>query len=278
MFLTTRVDKTNLEFFKSYIPPGIYSKLSRQNVLAIGAVEDTTAIGVMVVEIKDKAVMILWVFVADDYRRRGVASMLFVELENAAIADNLTEIRTAFSEEDNAEIMTALLEKHEYICAPIPSSGIYTIKLADVKWSVLEKARTNEQLMTWADVPNVLLRVYGSKLAKEKEITVDLPLIKDDYLPYSMAAVQSGEITGVCLYKPVSDTRAELNFLRGNTASLGVMLRSSLEAIKAEYPVDVRISMSGADGSGLKLLRGLVGEVETSGAVVGLKIQMGEGN
>lgn len=244
MLQTVRGDGENFKSCQSYFPHGMEGVLSRPNVTVIGAAQDQTAIGVMAVETEQKAATILWMFITEENRRRGAASMLLRDVSDASRKEGFREIRAAFSEDDGAPALTALLEKNGFQCFPVEEAGIEMCGLFEINLDALMRFKM-DHVLPLEGISDYDLKMFGSGLPDSLKDTLELPLLKAGYDPCSTAIQENGALTGVCLMKKISETHLQLCVFHAqkNPADLPSMLAAAAESARKAYPPGTRLSI-----------------------------------
>ena len=238
-----RLNKANGEFFKNYMPPDLYNRLGLPTVLALGAVEDNTSIGVVFSEVQSNIVCVPWIFTSAVNRRRGVASMLLRDLAEQSKPHKYQEIRIAFSQQYGDEGMFALAEKCGYSLATA-DGGMFNTRLVDFDWEKLT-VKPTPQIIKLKDTQNHLFYAFSKSL--NVNINVDLPLLKADYLPYSTVYIQDGKICGVCLFKHINEKMVEMCLLHSfvkDSSVISAMFKIALDGVRKNYPDDTVVTMT----------------------------------
>jgi ribosomal protein S18 acetylase RimI-like enzyme len=103
----TAITEENFSFFEPFIPKEILRELNAEDCIIMGAIVDETACGIIIARAEEGRAQLLWIYVAEDYRRQYIGSTLFCE-----IADFLEDpdeydlegiiCRYAVSEDDNS--------------------------------------------------------------------------------------------------------------------------------------------------------------------------------
>ena len=94
----TRIDNTNRSFFGPFLLEA--SERSSQNILRLGAIEDGVACGAAAFEINDVSAELLTLFVAPDYRRRGIGRALLDAFTSLTVNTDVASLAVSFMPEE----------------------------------------------------------------------------------------------------------------------------------------------------------------------------------
>ena len=120
----TRVGEENLEYFLPFLGDDV-----RPEWGIIGAVEDDSAIGAAAFELRDNMAVMRYLFVAEDYRRRGVASELLDEAKRAFFDAGIWNFIVYYDENED---LTGFLRSEGFVCAQSDPVYSYPIDRAMV--------------------------------------------------------------------------------------------------------------------------------------------------
>lgn len=234
---TVLIDNKNIMFFAPYIPQQLIKQLASPDWMALGAVEEGTAISALVTYYATERLSLEWLYVTPERRRRGVANSMLDTLQNAVKNGNTRMITASFDHKEYGRSLCALLEKcgFEYPEEDVPAA-VYETPLASLKLDGLRASSAHKKsVILLPNVPAHTLNRLSQKLADLPVAPSLLPLRKADYLPCSTAFVSAAGIKGICLLRG-GDEFIELSYLYAlQPQMLLPMLLTSFEQLK-HYP------------------------------------------
>jgi GNAT superfamily N-acetyltransferase len=243
------------EAFENLIPPDIYGRIAEEDRFAFGAIwedeDDDFAAGALVFSVDTgsngvedlTAATIQWLYIAEDFRCKGIAEALMRELfrvlEGAGVAHLLCDIPVP--------------EEYDELCAYLESWG-FEVDLTDV----YEAEITLKELLdhpVFAGLPSpagflppakispVYFRKYMAN-ALEKPYVLDSLDINADSYEKNISCVQmvGGEVQGALLLKNRPSGNLEALYLRGTDSEAVLnMIRFSVHAASRSYPPDTKV-------------------------------------
>jgi len=131
-----RIDKSNLIHFRSFLTEEKCSLIGSDDVIAVGAVDDTAPVGVVLVRLTSvDSCHLIWMFIEKEHRRRGIAGQIWDVLTRVLSDNGIRRIIFAATDEDRLNGMWDFIsekggrvKKGEYII-PTTSAMVAKIKL-----------------------------------------------------------------------------------------------------------------------------------------------------
>jgi GNAT superfamily N-acetyltransferase len=256
----TSVKVINLEgphkdAFENLISRDVYGRIAEAGWFAFGAVweeqNDDFAAGALVFSAETgsngeedlTAATIQWLYIAEDFRRKGIAEALMRELfrvlEDAGAEHLLCDI--------------PMPEEYNELCAYLESWG-FEVNLTDVYEAEITLKELSENplfaeqpapmgFLPPAKVSPIYFRKYMTS-AKEKPYVLNSLETNADYYEKNISCVQmaDGEVQGALLLKKRPSGNLDVLYLRGaEPAAVLNMIRFSVHAASGAYPPDTKV-------------------------------------
>ena len=202
----TRIGKTNKEYFKNMLPASY-----NQSQVALGIIEDDTAVGCGIFSLKAGAAELEYIFIEPEYRRKGLAKIFFKDA-----AETLKEngIFTIIAFIHNDKVLYSYLKSCGFICKPALSEYSFMIwdvvNSKQVKRLFETRNKVNVCPLNKIDKVKKTLLVKYSKNKGADESLFD-PEQYDEKLSY--AAFVNGEPVCLLLAKQTGKHDVYISFL-----------------------------------------------------------------
>jgi len=187
-----------IDFYLSFIPQTLQqSYLMQANLLLYGIRYLDTACGVIVVEAQSENALIKYIYLAEDYRHRGMAGEALNELLFELYGAGYVTVSASYIPElypdmhDRLWCMGFQIEEAE--------SGFFSIPVDTLADKPLLKGKTNH-VVALRDVSKMELNRLCNKLVETGYDLVDMPIRKEQYLADSSGVfMENGEPKGIIL-------------------------------------------------------------------------------
>lgn len=236
--------------FAPLLPKGIVRQLqSRTELLAIGAVEGQTPVGVLAAALEPQTARLVWVCTAEQARGHGVARALVRKLLAQARSDPDTD-RVLADVRRGAPVdpMYMLLLTEGWLPTPfsLPDYGCTLAQLAEQPFWQQPMRLTGVQPL--GTIAPALVQAYSEWLgAQPDQAAVTLPLQVEQYDPVlSMGYVADGRLQAVLLASKTDDALV-LEYAQAQSAAAGgfaKLVYAAGQRAMADYPPETRISFA----------------------------------
>lgn len=236
--------------FAPLLPEGIVRQLQNQaDMLAIGAVEGQTPVGVLVAALEPQQLRLVWLCTAEQARGRGVARALVRRLVARAYRDPdtdrvLADVRRGVP----FDPMYPLLLSEGWL--PVPFSlPDYSCTLAQLAMQPFwQRTLRLDGVQPLGTIAPELVQAYSDWLDTQPEqAAVALPLQVERYDPaLSMGYVSDGRLQAVLLASKADGTLVLEYAQAQSTAASGFakLVYAAGQRAMADYPPETRISFA----------------------------------
>lgn len=214
------------------------------DTLVLGAVDDAAeppcAAGLLQARVTDTELLIEWLYVAPDCRRKGVASALLDRLLDAASREGtLTGIVAVLSQAQDE--LLAFFDDFGFGMVFREGCGEFRAQLGDLS-PVPQRAVADLRVMPFHALGAGALRAFNAALVQGKaaHCGVPLPLRAEQFDPQSTVCCQGDTVCCLLLVR-VRDGRVEVPWLYatpGRESALPLVFNCTLEALQQALPAD----------------------------------------
>ncbi|MCL2036792.1 MAG: hypothetical protein FWG83_05335 [Oscillospiraceae bacterium] len=267
---TVLIDKENVGAFFRYVPKELREELEKPDMFAIGAVNpDNTSAGIIVVQVVDNWLEILWLYIGEQFRNNGGGRALLDRLFSCfEYAPELVGIFGNFPA-DNTELKS-LYEAagFEFEDGGIPA---YTLTVSDLQSNPFWQKTPPlvENVVILKELSDVSLRKFEVKLSfAEWGVALESPVDWKKYDPdLSVAYIKDKEIEGILLVEKEDREKYAIAlsfvFSGGVTSAFAAMLykagKTAIDSLNPEMSVDIAAITEASS----KLVKKLIGNVKT---------------
>lgn len=222
--------RETIRFFYPLLPEELRLTEPEEGVVLLGAAEtDETgehhACGVMVLSLADERTMLLhWLLVAPDYRRRGAGSAM-LQLACELAGQMGMQILCAFSGEPETggdEAQSRLFQKHGFALER-RTSGNYSISLEALGQEAFfqREQKLPGNVLTLAETPARLIETLNRTL-EEQGLLLDGPVTKEQTAgDVSLVYTEENVITACVIFREPGEGMVELSYAySGRKASM----------------------------------------------------------
>lgn len=239
-----------LQAFASLLPADIAQQLgSRQELVALGAVEGQTPCGVLVAALEPQLLRLVWLCTAEQARGRGVARALVRKLLVQAWHDPDTD-RVMADVRRGAPVdpvfMLLLTEGWQATPFALPDYGCTLGQLAQRPF--WKQSMRLDNVCPLGEVPPALVQAYSAWLSGQPaQAAVELPLRLERYDPVlSMGYVSGGQLQAVLLAEAGEDGLVLAYAQARETAATGFarLVYAAGQRAMEIYPPETRVSFA----------------------------------
>ena len=260
------LDSESIRAFQE-LYPGRISDRYNFNTIALGYVEDEKPVGLIVCQLIDKQnLLIEWLYVSEDYQRRGIGSALLQEiLKMGSKEPQLQWINVLCHGED---MRLWLMTKEFYV--EVEASFVEYQTTLDKLLPLPETNKTNIKRLK--DVTDKELRLLNHKLGKEDiAVGITLPVLAADYLEQSLVYVENNEVMACILFQKDEES-INVSYLYSNDAKItGLLIGQAQKLLAREYGETCRIQACGINETSQRLIRKLFNNPSEQSIYMGKK-------
>ncbi|MCL2633083.1 MAG: hypothetical protein FWD34_01065 [Oscillospiraceae bacterium] len=244
----TPIDKDNMSFFEPMLPVEMVTLLKNELAFAMGAVVDNTACGIIVVQPLEVSAQILWIFVAEDYRREYIGSTLFGEITEYLQNPDSFQMSGVFcrysvKDDDSDSEVKAFLESVDF---EQNETGEYSVSLTLAELNEIEFAQNPDASVAYFPVMKLSpfhLYKLNEELDRQEANFSGEQISFDSVMPYcSTVMYRSEKPTGcVCVSDGMDDKDKILTVLfigEKDTRAINGMFRNAAAALTEKHSPD----------------------------------------
>jgi len=235
-------------------------------IIALGVVEGSTPIGVLIAYVFLDEIGIQWIFVAPEYRGKKIAGKLLSALIMAAKRIKIRDIYMTFSAD--TEGIERLLKSRGFKVDFIPGWYSYEARLKDLI-RIPEAKSSTVYLQTFLTVGKEKLDGFNKQVTEGEElIGVPVSIDPKNYSPFSCCSIDNEKISGLILVqtfekdgKPI----IELPWVYTGGESIHAMpalYNAVVDALKASYEPDTELLVSSINPTMEEILSKLMPKAE----------------
>lgn len=252
-----------LDAFSPLLPEEIAEQLqTHPNILAFGAVMDSTPAGVLVFSLEEREVRLLFLCTAEAFQGQGIARKLVRALMKKASADQQAfRLVADVPRPERLHPAYLLLLREGWIPVPFSLTS-YSFTVGEALTQPFWQQEMNlDGVVPIRELPMQILREYSARLEEQsgKSEAIPLPLNPEDYEPnLSLGYVSHGKLEAVLLFQRAGE---EL-ILRYGQANISIgfpklLYSAGKRAIAQESP-ETRISLAAIGPVGRKITEKLL--------------------
>ena len=241
-------------FFMSFIPEHLQAHLAEESYLLLGAVENDTPVGALVLKTDDLSARICSVYVLPENRRQGIATSLISAAIRMLRRSNVQELYTVIC--DPEEPVTALLTRigmEQTEC-----NSVYSTTVGHLS-SVAALKRQEEKSVSLEALPNNQFLVMARDIFGENPQAVDRKLYDPDL---SRAYMENGLVSSLLLMR-YTDGALTISWFEDRSSNQMVpmyLLRDACAEALKKYAPETPIEFTCLADSSAKLSEALLGE------------------
>ncbi len=237
----------DLDKFSHLFPDTILQDLPADEIL-IGYIEENplAATGILMAHIEENNMMIDWLYVDEEYRRKGAArEMIDFLIENSEKAEGIYGISAIFTQEhDN---MFKMFKAMNFFVSFREGTVGFETTVEDFPIFPVIGEKSGE-IMSVKDVPSEELNRF-SKLVNDSAlpgIAISFPFTFSSYIPESSVILENGKIKGVCLMEESGDglILSWAYNISKQAANFPALLNYCTKLIKDKYPAKTSIGIA----------------------------------
>lgn len=253
------VPENQIKFFMDFVPEQLRRAYEKERQLMIyGIVEDHVAVGAAVVHVMEPESILNYIYVAPDYRGRGLCGECIAKLGYALWQAGVDWLSARYIPSDHPTVHALLLGSGAWENPAGCGSFCFTLK--EVKDNQIFAGSTEgvSPLITCTEAELALL---GKRMKKKGFVPVRLPINPADYeADCSCVYKRNGQIEAILLAKRQGE-EVELPFVYSEAESPAVFLvlmRFAMQEGMKRYPQETVCSLRSVDEPMTKLLEKLL--------------------
>ena len=255
----TEINDTNADAFMPFVPESMKQLYGKPTCLFIGVVDGHLRASGILVASHVGHWEILWVYVAEQCRRRGMASTLLRGLSEHYLNAGKEVIQAFITGVMDFPSLLALFRKNGYSIEEEGGLAYFETELERVKFEGFGM-RKSRFVVPFRELTLEQLRVLSKRTEAWKGMRrIPLPILLADYDPCSHVGMDGGNAVGACLVTK-NGRGLEFRFMRmdkGRNEMLLEILLATIKAMKSSYPRTVRIGALALSGTSGRLCRKL---------------------
>lgn len=211
-FLTT-INRKNVRYYEPFLPVSVREAyLEDENLLLYGIDEDDTACGAMAVRVLKPEAELTWIFLAEDYRGRGIATSAVTDLSGLLRADDYAELYTNLPPGAQGAALSNLFSSFPLTYEENDAAVVYTTvsELQKVK----ELDLPPKGSVSLKEVTGGALKKLEQAIRESNDDLVNFPIRREDYLEDLSAVYMDGkEPAGILLARKSPHRIITLSFI-----------------------------------------------------------------
>lgn len=248
-----------IKYFMDFVPEQLRLAYEKEQQLMIyGIVEDHAAVGAAVVHVMEPESVLRYIYVAPDYRGRGLCGECIAHLSYSLWKTGAHWLSARYIPKEH-ETLHRWLTFHGAITSP-SGCGSFCFTLKDVKDNKNFSGSTAGVLPLGGCAPSELA-LLGSQIKKQGFCPLTLPIAPADYdADCSCVYKKDGKPQALLLVKQEKDA-VELPFLYSEAESPAVLLmlmRHALQEGMKRFPEETAVTLRSVDVPMTKLIEKLL--------------------
>jgi len=256
VIITTIVDE-NKVLFEKLVPNKIFEQINVPGHFGLAAIlenhDGKYAAGVLVFDVDEgtngeenlTAAIIKWFYVAEDFRKNGVADELMAEFFRVMDDAGIEHIICDVPMPEEYDFLCAYLEEWDFDFTIV---NIYEItsELGEIlQKPVFRGATASSKTIALKEVPKLPFRQFIDSMKKRSDVLNIITSNASDYdLDVSCAYMNGSTVEGAMLFKAYASGELELLFMRANSnaqKSMADMLLFAAHSAAKKYPPETQV-------------------------------------
>ncbi len=270
----TPITEINSRFFLSEVPESIQSEAD----FFLGAeTDDGIACGVTAFEVRDGILLVIYAYVAPDYRGKGALREMLSLAKTWCEKNKVYMIASSYELDGDTGDFDESLDHLGFRRLNESGEGnLFRIPLQEL-YSNLPKAESKDDIYSFKDLTlrsfSAIRKVMKENLSKDGIRSVPVFHEKEWYEPdLSFACFDDKKTaTGCVLVKAYSDSLVSVEYVYNegsNVKRLLSMLRKAAEAAMQKYKADTLVQMQAGSNEGRDLISKLSGKHQEAAGIV----------
>ncbi|MBQ9437358.1 MAG: GNAT family N-acetyltransferase, partial [Lachnospiraceae bacterium] len=205
---------------------------------------------------------IIWIYVAEECRRKGVASALLHGFSEYYFNGRNGRARAYVTEAMDYRRLIPLLQKAGYSIGEMDGGAYFETELESINDGILAKGK-RKCAVPIRSLAKEELKTLGKHISLRKSgREIPLPVAAEDYEPCSHIGLDKEGVIGACLVrKNARGLQISLLYAeKGRKNALFEILSAALAGMKGEYPGWMRVGTLATDAIGSQICRKLAQE------------------
>lgn len=213
------VTSANLQHFSSFFPKEYLAYIENGDIQGVGVIYENVACGVMLTSISPDIINLYWIYIAEDYRRKGLATFLHSKAGIYASVHKLT-INTILPITSNQEELLSFLRSLGYKLEEQGSRFCFRMEDVDVSHFKHEPTKNVYSLQEVSSIQSFL-----HDLEKNNELLIDTEEVSEMSSTLSSVIINKGKLEGCILIRQDVENTIEISFLyiHGETTAQSAM-------------------------------------------------------
>ena len=253
----TSIGESNIDAFQ-YLMPGI---VLNDSSLFVGAIEDEKAVGAAVLSGDSKLITLEYIYVLQDYRKKGIGTALVTESAKAMEAKH---IAACFSDDEKS--LPGFFESLGFLMSDDAESYSVPVKFL-LESEHIKKMLSSKRpagVKSVAELRNAEKQLLFNKLSEERGESILFDAEFDPQLSFVTISPDSKEITSYILCEKMENV-ITIMFLRnysGNAAELMILFAALAQRGSNDEYADCDICFVTQNEGVTELMKKLVGEIK----------------
>ena len=271
---TLLITESNRIYFRHLCDEKAFDELNKPGAIALGAVEDKEAAGILIGRIVNEILYINWLYVDEKHRGNGAASAMLKRLSNAAFKAGTETIAVIYPDTEENSALTELLSKSGFDLGLSETQYIYKSTLNELDTALANFQRSGNGILTVNQIPQYMLRQFENVL-KESGVFVEpeLPIKTEEYLPESAAYIKDEKICAMMLFRYEGQSLSlSWLYLDSNfRSSFPLLVGAVLPPLKKKYGAETPITFAVVNEASYRLADRLMPALKKTGIMLGVK-------
>lgn len=234
--------------FSQFFPTELSGCLEEPDKFVLGLLDQREdgwhPMGVLVAQVEEDLVEILWIYVLDEAGGQGNGTLLVQTLVRLLSRSGSPCTVMAFLEAGDPVSLFFLYAGFDLV--GVGSNNMYTTTVGALVEGKLGNRPTLPGILPLREVPKVYLRVFNHTMAGS-DAKVEFPIRPEDYLPCSVALIEQGKVTGMLLYaQDPGETSLSMVYqyvAGGDPRRAAALTCASVSAMGKSYPPETPVQL-----------------------------------
>lgn len=234
--------------FSPFFPRELSGCLEEPDKFVLGLLDQQAdgwhPMGVLVAQVEEDLVEILWVYVLDEAGGQGNGTLLVQTLLRLLSGSGSPCTVMVFLEAGDPVSLFFLYAGFDLV--GVGSNNMYTTTVGALVEGKLGNRPTLAGILPLREVPKVYLRVFNHAMSGS-DAKVEFPIRPEDYLSCSVALIEQGKVTGVLLYaQEPGETGLSMVYqyvAGGDPRRAAALTCASVSAMGKSYPPETPVRL-----------------------------------
>lgn len=245
-----QLTSTHKKLFAHLIPSHLIDQLENPTIFSLGIVERREGkydpIGVLISQIEETSVEILWMQLIQEKVGKGIGSQLLQRFIQILEQDTMIQTIFVFLESDDPFLY--FFRRHGFIMGALETGNtLYETNVGELAAGKLGKFAVSSKVSAFSDVSERYLKNFNNKMLLNKRDvfdTIDFPIAKEDYLPCSVALAEHGELKGCILFTEADGIISMVYGYADSQQTAAVLSCAAVRRMAEQYPADTMVDLA----------------------------------